>query len=283
MIAGAIACLNGIFQYFAGFDIIRHRTLIPLDSMRRISSSFVHPNDFGVYLLVIGVMLLSLVLSGTTRLLRRLSLAAVFVLTAVSLFLTRSRGAWISFSAAFLSLGALKTRRVLGMFLALLLVVVILLPYTVQERIFDLTNFSSGTTWERLMLWKGTINMIKEHPVLGFGVNTYSRNFPAYKPSEYPDVRYSHNCYLHMASEIGIVGAFLFLVFLMTVLIFCLKGILSMPPGERRNLAAGTLAGLVGFALNSMVDTHLYSVNLAVFFHLLLGFCFALSCYAQEK
>ena len=133
------------------------------------------------------------------------------------------------------------------------------------------------------MLWKGTINMIKEHPVLGFGINTYSRNFPAYKPSEYPDVRYSHNCYLHMASEIGIPGAILFLVFLMTVLIFCLKGILSMPPGERRSLAAGTLAGLVGFSMNSMVDTHMYSVNLAVFFHLLLGFCFALSCHAQEK
>ena len=283
MIAGVITCLNGIFQYFAGYDLIRHRTLIPLDYLRRISSSFVHPNDFGVYLLVIGVMLLSLILSGTTKLLRRLSLAAVFVLTVVSLFLTRSRGAWISFSAAFLSLGALRAKRVLGLFLALLLVLFILMPYTVQEHIFDLTNFSSGTTWERLMLWKGTINMIKEHPVLGFGVNTYSRNFPAYKPSEYPDVRYSHNCYLHMASEIGIPGAILFLVFLMTVLIFCLKGILSMPPGERRSLAAGTLAGLVGFSMNSMVDTHMYSVNLAVFFHLLLGFCFALSCHAQKK
>ena len=85
-----------------------------------------------------------------------------------------------------------------------------------------------------------------------------------------------------MASEVGIVGMLIFLIFLVVVFMNSLAGIASMPEGARKALAGGLFAALVGFAINCMVDTHLYSVNLAVFFHMLLGFCFALSCHAQE-
>ena len=284
MIGAAIfVCGNGFFQYFTGEGLVRHRTLIPLDHLRRISSSFVHPNDFGVYLLVITIIFMAFILSNTRKFRSKLTLAVPFIITAISLFLTRSRGAWLSFSASFLVLGAAKTTKMVAVFLTLLLVIFVMLPYTVQERIFDLTDFQSGTTWERIMLWKGTINMIKEHPILGFGVNTYSRNFPKYKPGEYPDVRYSHNCYLHMASEIGIVGALIFLLFLVSVFVSVWKKFSVMMPGNRKDLCIGLFAGLIGFAFNSIVDTHLYSVNLAVFFHLLLGFCFSLSYYDENK
>jgi len=278
MVGGALlSCFNGFFQFFSGAGFLRHRQLIHQDYLNRISSSFVHPNDFAVYLLVVAIVFLSLLLSRYSRLRTRLYMAAMVAVSSVALFLTKSRGAWISFSGSFLALGALKAKRLMAVFLVLLLVVFIMLPYTVQERMFQLTDVQSGTTWERLMLWRGAIDMIKARPILGFGVNTYSRNFPDYKPDQYWDSRYCHNCYLHMASEIGIVGALLFLTFLVTVLIFILLGIFRMKGSIRKDLARGLLAGLVGFSMNSIVDTHLYSVNLAVFFHLLLGLCFALS------
>ncbi|MGB2599645.1 MAG: O-antigen ligase family protein [Candidatus Omnitrophota bacterium] len=281
--AAVLACVNGIFQYFSGYDFIRHRELIKKDYLHRISSSFIHPNDFGVYLLVVSVIFIAFFLSQRNRLRNRFLLVVPLALSMVSLFLTKSRGAWISFSAAFLALGAMKAKRVLAAFIVILLVLFVMLPYTAQERIFSLTDFKEGTTWERIMLWKGTINMIKEHPILGFGANTYSRNFPKYRPPEYPDARYSHNSYLQMASEIGIVGAFLFLTFLVTALIYSLAGIRGMAVGMRRDLATGLFAGMVGFSFNCLVDTHLQSVNLAVLFHLLLGFCFALSYNAQKE
>ncbi len=278
-----LICINGLIQYYTGFDLIRHRGLITKDSLHRISASFVHPNDFGTYLFVVGTIFISFLISRGARLRERVMVFIPLVLSMVSLFLTKSRGAWISFAAAFLVLGAIKARKVLAVFIAVLLVLFLVLPYTAQERIFALADFKSGTAWERVMLWKGTINMIIEHPILGFGVNTYSRNFPRYKPPEYPDVRYTHNSYLHMASEVGLVGALLFLIFLVTVLMHSFRNILTMDEGRRRGLTAGLFAGMVGFSMNCMVDTHLYSVTLAVFFHLLLGFCYALSCHARER
>lgn len=283
IMAGAlVAGINGIFQYFVGFDFVRHRYLTKKDTLRRISASFVHPNDFGVYLLIVSIIFIVFLISSRSLLRNKLIAFFLLALSMINLFLTQSRGAWISFASAFLVVGTLKSRRMIGVFLAILLVLFILLPYSAQERVFNLADLKEGTTWERLMLWKGAINMIKEHPFLGFGVNTYSRVFPRYRPPEYPDVRYSHNCYLHMASEIGIVGALLFLIFLVTVLVRCLKGIISMKRSIRKDYAIGLFAGVVGFALNSIVDTHLYSVNLAVLFHLLLGFCFAVSCHEKK-
>ena len=283
LVGGAIlSCANGFVQYFTGEGLIRHRQLIHQDYLNRISSSFVHPNDFGVYLLVVTIIFLSILLSRYSRLRNKLLMMALAIVSSAALFLTKSRGAWISFAGSFLALGALKAKRLIALFVVLLLVVFIMLPYTVQERMFELTDVQSGTAWERLMLWRGAVDMIKDRPILGFGVNTYSRNFPRYKPEQYWDSRYCHNCYLHMASEIGIVGALLFLVFLVTVLIFSLLGIFQMQGSVRKDLARGLLAALVGFSMNSIVDTHLYSVNLAVFFHLLLGFCFALSYNAQK-
>ena len=280
-----IICVNGIIQYFLGYDLIRHRMLANMDYLRRISSSFIHPNNFGAYLVVISMIFISLFMSGKVILKNKLVIFVALILSVVCLIMTKSRGPWLSFVAALLTLGALKAKRVLAAFLIVLLVLFMLLPQAGKDRIASLADLKSGTTWERLMLWKGTINMVKVHPVLGFGINTYSRNFPKYRPPEYPDIRYTHNSYLQMASEIGIVGALFYLFFLIGVLIYCFKGIYLMKgtSGIRKDYAVGLFAGLVGFSLNSAVDTFLFTIQLAVFFHLLLGYCFSLCYHAKNE
>ena len=278
-----VICSNGFYQYFTGEGLIRHRHLTELDYMKRILSSFVHPNDYAAYLMVVTVIFIAALIAANQRLRNRLAMLALIAISSVSLFLTRSRGAWLAFVAAFLSLGSLRSRKIVLIFTFLLLLGFFILPQSTKERLYNLTDLEGGTTWERVMLWKGTANMIKEHPVLGMGVNTYSRNFPNYKPPEYFGIRYTHNSYLHMASEVGVVGAIIFLAFLASVLFYSLKGILSLPAGRRKTLAVGLFAGSVGLILNCAVDTHLYSVNLAVFFHLLLGFCFSITCNVEKN
>lgn len=269
--ATVLVCVDGLIQHSFGTDILRHHTLIPQDYMRRISASFVHPNDFGVYLVVVSVVLAAMTLSGNIPRIGRFIFGGAACLALLSLFLTQSRGAWLSFIAAFLIFGILNSRKAIAVFLVVLGVVFVALPYTTQERIFNLADTKNGTTWERLMLWKGTINMIKERPIMGFGPNTYSRNFPKYRPVNYPDERYAHNSYLQIASESGIPGAFLFLTFIMSVFVVSFRRISLMSRGALRDLTGALLAGLAGFALNSLVDTHLQSVTLSVFFFMLLG------------
>ena len=282
--AGAVfISANGFYQYFAGTDLLRHRMLQPDEAMRRISSSFVHPNDFGVYLLVVCIVLISVLASRASGFRSKAASFGALLVSGLALFMTRSRGAFLSFAAALVALGATKSRKVVLLFIGLLVAGLVVMPASQRERIMSVTDIGKGTTWERLELWEGTINMIKVHPVLGFGINTYSRNFPDYKPADYPDVRYSHNCYLHMASEIGIPGAVIFLVFLASVFVAGLRRAARMPSSLRKDAACGLIAALIGFAINSAVDTHLYSVTLSAFFYVLLGYSVALTTHEKTN
>ena len=279
----ALVCVNGFFQYVTGTGFLRHRQLITEDVMRRISSSFVHPNDYGVYLLVISVVFIAFLVSRNVRLRTRAVMLILTVMSLASLFLTRSRGSWLSFAAALMVLGFIKSKKAVGMFIIVLIVGFMLLPHAVKDDILDVADMHEGTSWERVMLWKGAANMVKVHPVLGFGVNTYSRNYPEYKDPEYWGYGYTHNSYLQMATEIGVPGVILYIAFLISVLLLSFRGMRKMEPGLRKDMGMGIFACMTGFSLNCAVDTHLYSVNPVVLFHILLGFCFALTTYNEKK
>ena len=282
-VSAAVICLDGIYQYFFGVDLIRGRRLIDLDYLHRISSSFVHPNSFGVYLSVVSMVLAGFVLSRAEKLKNKLKILPAAILSITCLVLTRSRGSWAGFAAALPVWGALRSKKRAVILAVLVIVASAAVVIVLVTGMFNVDEYSGGTVWERMRLWQGTIDMIKVHPVLGFGVNTYSKNFPAYKPADYPNMMYSHNCYLQMASETGIVGVALFILFLVSVFIYSLSGMYGIPPGMKKDVFSGLYAGLVGFSLSSIVDTHLYSLSLAVFFYLLLGLCFSLSFHGKGE
>ncbi len=277
--AGAVflSGANGLFQYVTGEDLLRGRTLIPEDHLRRISSSFIHPNDFGAYLAAMGALFGSMLFFAKNNLKKAVFFLAVTILALACLFLTGSRGAWMSFAAAFMVVGILKGKRIAALFAGLILAIFLLMPSGSRQRIFEVADLQGGTSWERVMIWSGSVDMIRERPILGFGVNTFSKHFPDYKPENYPDDRYAHNCYLQMAAEIGIIGTLFFIAFIAAVFFSSFRGIMGMAGGIRKTATIGLLGGSVGFAFNSAVDTHLFSLSLAVFFNILLGTLFSMS------
>ena len=269
---GFVISLNGIAQYITGTDLIRHRAVNPLDYLRRISSSFRHSNDFGVYLIVINTIFAALFFSRARLFKERIFLLVAALPAAWCMIATYSRGAWLGLIIAMLCLFAIKSRKLLVLILILLAASPLFLPHSIKGRFSDfIPSNNGGTVWERTRLWKGTADMVKAHPILGFGVNTYTKNFPEYKPDDYPDIRYTHNCYLHMAAEIGVVGAGLFITFLMVLLISAARAMKTLERGIYRDLYLGLFAGTIGFLAHSAVDTHFYSVQLAAFLFLCLG------------
>lgn len=279
-----VVSLNGIVQYIIGIDLIRQRTIDPLDYLHRASSSFRHANDFGAYLVVIITILFSLLFAKLRPLKVRVLLFFAILPCAWSLVATDSRGAWLGFMVALLCLVMIRSKKLLIIFLIMLLLSTFFLPGSIKDRFSDFSTIrNQGTVWERIKLWGGALNMIKEHPFLGFGVNTYTRNFPKYKPQDYPDVRYAHNSYLHMAAEIGIIGSGIFLVFLVALIIFAGKAMTTLRRGLERDLCLGLLAGTMGFLAHCAVDTHFYSVTLSAFLFLSLGLLAAFGDLAYEK
>lgn len=276
-----IVALNGIAQNILGFGLIRLRTVNPLESLYRLSSSFRHSNNFGAYLVLIIPIFLSFIFSKGTNLRNRIYYLSGLMPLLYCVIRTCSRGAWLALLVAMLILGLLKSKKLFAILIILVIILPFFLPHQIRVRAFDALNFQEGTSWERAKLWDGAFTMIKEHPFLGFGVNTYTKNFPAYKPKDYWSAIYPHNSYLHMATEIGLVGLGLFLTFIILAFVYISRHLKFLPEGWMRSATIGLFAGLIGFLAHSAVDTHLYSINLAVVFYLLLGLCIALCNYAR--
>lgn len=80
---------------------------------------------------------------------------------------------------------------------------------------------------ERLYRWVAAGNMISEHPFLGFGPGTYishyrqhsSRLFETYVSYSDNDISTSHNYFLLLASEQGILASLIFMVLIAGFLI----------------------------------------------------------------
>jgi hypothetical protein len=65
----------------------------------------------------------------------------------------------------------------------------------------------------RLLIWKATLTLIREHPLLGTGLGTWSHYYPSVRPdAEWSTTGfYAHNDYLQLAAEGGVLMPILFI------------------------------------------------------------------------
>ena len=269
-IAAALTFVSGLVQHLAGQDLFLQNRINPLDGFRRVSASFNTPNDLAGFLIPALVIVLGLGLAGSVqRRVRSLWLLA-FVVGMFVLWRTSSRAGWICAATALLLFTWKASRRLFWVFVILLIALPFVFPQTIGRRLQDVMSLEQNPTWERLKLWQGAAAMIREHPVAGFGINTYSKYFSQFRPKDYfPDVRYAHNCYLQMASEIGWVGLAFFLLFV--AMAMRRAGRFQGGMNSLRILRWALVSGLAGFILHAGLDTDLYSTRLASFFWMGLG------------
>lgn len=182
--------LNGVFWFLgertfnAGIPGIA-KTVINGQLLMRPYATFPHPNALAGFLLV--GMILSL-----PYILKKDRLCSMFyILCSVSaLVLTFSRAAW---------------------FTGLL---IIFLRFT--SRLSLITFFSGEAFIQRVELNKIALQLIKQYPLVGVGLNNFIPRLPGFWSSHDPIylLQPVHNIYLLVASETGLVGLLVFLWFI---------------------------------------------------------------------
>jgi putative inorganic carbon (HCO3(-)) transporter len=144
-----------------------------------------------------------------------------------------------------------------------------------------ITSFKAFADYNnRLGYWSRSIHVIRDYPVLGTGVNTYSTVQWRYE-NEWGWGGYPHNSYLQMTAETGVVGLLSFLWLLFSLYKNSFRNLKKMQRPELRFLLISFLTGLSGLLIHSFFDTTLYSVQLSSFMWLLMGLIVALQ-YAEE-
>jgi len=136
--------------------------------------------------------------------------------------------------------------------------VVLGLAWLAPALLFDRFGRLAGET-QRVWLWRETVEMIRERPLVGWGFGAYGTALVARRGPlpDFPDV-YAHNDYLQLAAELGVVG----LLLLGAATLPAARDVLRAAAGDRdRNrtvLALACLAGMAALATHSLVDFQLY-------------------------
>jgi len=139
-----------------------------------------------------------------------------------ALYLTKSFSGWLSLILAcgcfaFIYLGYVKkvrTRYLIASLGGLVLVLALIfagLSLTRPDNPF--ASLANNPMVLRVLNWGTTIEMIKDAPLLGKGLNTFSFIYPSYQKTGVNIVHHSHNSYLQLGVEMGIIGTIVFLWF----------------------------------------------------------------------
>lgn len=124
---------------------------------------------------------------------------------------------------------------------------------------------------QRSEIWQSTIELIKKNPVTGVGFGAYGMTITQYDHlSGNYSLQQSHNDYLEVLANGGIITFLLMLIFLVILFIRIRKQFASVSRLQKAS-CFGTTIGIVGVMLHSFVDFGLHTtINALVFIVLIV-------------
>ena len=282
VLGASLVALIGIYQWAFGQSIIR------TEEVWRVRALYGSPNNLALYLGRVFPLTLAVAIwsSASPRRFwgfqwgwRRVTYGLAATIMAVTLFLTYSRGAWmLGVPAALLFLAAMRGRRAFWILVVALIVVavaVILIAGT--GRFGSLLNTEQGTTFLRLQLWRSSWSMVRDHSVLGVGLDNFLYDYRTryVLPTAWEEFNLSHphNLVLDFWLRLGLPG----LLWLGWVLIlffrrgWCVYGRSRSVLDTDQLLALGLMAGMVNFLAHGMVDASFFLVDLSFVFMLMVA------------
>ena len=284
LLAGlCLASINAIWQVFTGYDFIRHHTLINNIGLMRATGPFPNANVLGVYLSPLIVITFGLARYSSSGI-KKYALFSILLVSLAALFFTFSRPAAL---AVILSIALVaifkKDRLVIAILAAILLISPFVAPKSIKNWAKEVkyNPIIMLCNYDRISIYKNTLNMIKHNPIIGVGLNTFSKNYLAYKLPEAENARtgdtiYAHNNFLHMAGEIGIFGLLAFLWLLWMLFAACQNIYRRLDEAVLKNLVLCLSAGMAAFLINGLTETNLYYQRVSVMFWYLAGFALSL-------
>lgn len=299
VIFGAVMAFFGILQRLASPDGIYGwrptSQAIPF-------ASFVNQHHFAAFMEMTIGLTLALLVGKATEKDKRLLLIIALVLMGIAILLTGSRGGVLSLLGVVgfvLLTTRLRSHKAdeediskderrarfrknlafvgggLGLLIVLIGAVLFLggdAPLTRGIGFTGQEDVSSG----RLHFWSVALQIFKDYPILGAGLDSFGTAFPRYDTWNGSfRVEQAHNEYLQILADAGILGfacvaAFIFLLFKQGV-----QRIVAEHSHFRRSVVIGSLAGCFGVLVHSFFDFPLRTSSNAFFFLLFAVFATA--------
>ncbi len=293
--AGFVAATYCILQFY-GVDF---RFWLELSGRGRLFSTFGNPNYLAGYL--IGCLPMAFVwFVSVKKHWKKLVTGILIVIPYTAVLMTYTRASWAGLLASglftlvvlfiFLGRGFFRRNRYWLGSLALILLAITVL-YSVPNPVnwpgrsvvgraassFDMSSYAS-----RFLIWLSTIEVAKQHPIIGSGIGTLGVRYPEAQGEVLAQSRYrqfipqanksinAHNDFLHMWAEIGILGllcaAWIIIAFYMGAF-----RSLKRANSEQKTLLVGFMGGALAILAHSVFSFPFHVIQNGLLFWLFLG------------
>lgn len=204
----------------------------------------------------------------------------VALIMASTIFLSLSLGGILGFAGEMLILAALLARgrrsrqglvwlALLGVFLAVWLTV--LHPVGLMDRLTSLRSpMDKADAGVRAVIVKDSFRMVRQRPLLGWGLGTFSTVYPSFRSFYSEDeVNAAHNDFMQLLVETGVIGFALMVFFVILVYRDGMRSIEHWRRDPRASITMAALIGCTGLLIHSLSDFNLQiPANAALFFAL---------------
>ena len=190
----------------------------------RYSGMFLNPNDFALCFMILLPFVIYFFLH-TRNFLSKVLLSTYSVIYIYCIFLTSSRGAFISGSIMLAAMILKSKNRVIGFICGILAAILLFnfMPENFKERIQTISTASTqdANSISRVDAWKAGFSMMRSK-LFGVGLGNFGEGFFIYRPASAVDVvgkrRAAHNFFIQIGGEIGVFGLFVFISLILSSL-----------------------------------------------------------------
>jgi O-antigen ligase len=234
----------------------------------------------GHYMTFAGQLLLWMsVASGIfLRAARRWKIGAALALAvgAVALAATFTRSAWIGMFVSWTTMLALtRPRAVVGLVLAGALLVAIA-PHAYRERLLSSFDPGHATNVERTHMWQAGLEMFRDHPLTGVGLEDLHPIYERYKP---PTARepagHLHSVFIQIAATMGVIGLAAFAWLYVSLFRTATGGLALRGSGVGAGARLGVIGALAGFIVAGFFEWNFGDEELLDLLYTLVGIAWA--------
>jgi tetratricopeptide (TPR) repeat protein len=146
---------------------------------------------------------------------------------------------------------------------------------SVSSRVGQITQTNDFSISARLGLWQNAIEISKKNPLLGIGIGNWQIESIPYEKLIADELRYSihtHNDFLEIASETGVLNGVIFLLIFIFATIVNMRRIIKKNDAQIKLIAAVTLLMIITYGIDSVFNFPLHRPTMQYNLALILAF-----------
>ena len=272
--ASAIAGVVGVYQVIvvsgnspqAWVDVI-----LFADIGLRLYSTFDNANVYGTYLLL-AIPLAAAGVVYARSIFFKLCAAGIAGMLVLNLLATYSRGCYVALGVSAVVFVLIVNKQLIILVIPAMFASLFVLPASVVNRVMGIFNMADTSTIFRVNIWRGSLRMLSDFWPVGVGQGEYAFNrvyiFYSLGATFTP---HSHNLFLQIFIEMGIVGILVFIGVLACFYRAHANFLRRVKEFRLRVMSAAMIAGVTGFLVQGIFDHAFYNYRVMLTFFIFLG------------